>query len=187
VTRPGRPTTRRHPEAGVTLVEALVALMLFALIGAAGFTVLDQVIRVQSRTEGRLQHLAEVQRTMHLLTQDFMQAKGGSLGFADGAVGFRRSAAQGQFAVRYGLEGSALLRRVSGEGGTAASQVLLTGVSAASWQFYSPEAGWADTWPVEPALKPSNPEAVLLDLTLAGPGPAGRLRRIAVLPAEVSR
>ena len=38
--------------AGVTLVEMLVALVLFALIAAAGFTVLDQVVRVQDRHRG---------------------------------------------------------------------------------------------------------------------------------------
>jgi general secretion pathway protein J len=175
---------QRHPEAGVTLVEALVALVLFALIGAAGFAVLDQVIRVQSRTEGRLRHLAELQRAMHLVTQDFMQATGGSLGFADGAVAFRRSAGQGQVAVRYGLEGATLVRRLSDVAGPPAAQTVLTGVSAAAWQFYSPDLGWADAWPAEPTLVPQNPAAVRLDLTLAGPGLEGHLRRIALLPAE---
>lgn len=182
-----RPRPRRHPESGATLVEMLVALVLFALIGGAGFTILDQVIRAQSRTDGRLQHLAELQRAMHVVTQDFMQASGGSLDFDDGAVALRRSAAQGQMRVRYGVEGSVLLRRVSGGAGPAADQVLMTGVSATRWQFYAPEVGWTDSWPPEPTLRPSNPEAVLLDVTLAGPGPSGSLRRIALLPAEVSR
>ena len=53
----------------------LVALVLFALIGGAGLAVLDQ-----ARTDGRLERLADVQRAMHLLTLDFMQATGGSLG-----------------------------------------------------------------------------------------------------------
>ena len=72
----------RDREAGVTLTEVLVALVLFALIGGAGLAVLDQVLRVQARTDGRLERLAEVQRAMHLLTLDFMQATGGSLGSA---------------------------------------------------------------------------------------------------------
>ena len=41
----------RDREAGVTLVEVLVALVLCALIGGAGLAVLDQVLRVQARME----------------------------------------------------------------------------------------------------------------------------------------
>ena len=106
----------------------LVALVLFALIGTAGFSVLDQVIRVQARTDGRLERLAEMQRAMHLVTLDFMQASGGSLSFADGAVSFRRGAGVGEIAVRYGLEDTALVRSVSGSLGAApAGQALAVG------------------------------------------------------------
>ena len=77
-----------------TLVEVLVAPVLFALIGAAGFSVLDQVIRVQAATDGW--RLAEVQRAMHVVTQDFMQATGGSFAVADGKVSFRRTAGAGE-------------------------------------------------------------------------------------------
>jgi general secretion pathway protein J len=168
-------------EAGVTLVEVLVALVLFALIGGAGLAVLDQVLRVQVRTEGRLERLAEVQRALHLLTVDFMQASGGSLGFADGAVAFRRSDGP---AVRYGFDGTALTRSVAAGAGRA-RQVVLSGVGAASWQFYAPEAGWIDRWPPDPTRPAANPAAVSLTVSLAGPGPSGDLRRIALLPAEV--
>jgi len=175
----------RDREAGVTLVEVLVALVLFALIGGAGLAVLDQVLRVQARTDGRLERLAEVQRALHLVTLDFMQASGGSLGFADGAVGFRRSDGSAGKAVRYGVEGAALTRRVRGSSGEA-RQVVLTGLDAARWQFYAPEAGWIDSWPPDPSEPAGNPAAVALQVTLAGPGLAGELRRVALLPSEVA-
>ena len=175
----------RDREAGVTLTEVLVALVLFALIGGAGLAVLDQVLRVQARTDGRLERLAEVQRGMHLLTLDFMQATGGSLGSSDGAVGFRRSAGSSGMAVRYGLDGADLTRSVSGSSGEA-RQVVLSGVDAARWQFYTPEAGWTDSWPPDPAQPAANPAAVSLRVRLAGPGLSGELRRIALLPAEVA-
>ena len=47
----------RDTEAGLTLVEVLVALALFSLIGLAGFTMLDNILRVQSGTQGRLERL----------------------------------------------------------------------------------------------------------------------------------
>ena len=43
-------TVSRDPAAGFSLVEVLVALALFALIGSAGFFMLDQVIRTQNQT-----------------------------------------------------------------------------------------------------------------------------------------
>ena len=175
----------RDREAGVTLTEVLVALVLFALIGGAGLAVLDQVLRVQARTDGRLERLAEVQRAMHLLTLDFMQATGGSLGSSDGAVAFRRSGGPGGMAVRYGLDGADLTRSVSGSSGEA-RQVVLSGVDAARWQFYAPRpAGPTPGRPTRRSRRPIRRRSSLW-VRLAGPGLSGELRRIALLPAEVA-
>ena len=173
------------PEAGFTLVEVLVALVLFALIGAAGFTVLDQILRAQERTEGRLERLAQMQRALHLFSLDVMQASGGSLTFAEGAVSLRRD---GGPAVRYGLADTALVRRVSGGLGRApADQILLTGATGVAWRFFAPELGWIAEWPPAIDRSSGNPAAVELEVTLAGPGLSGRLRRVAILPAEPGR
>ena len=177
-------TPPRDTSAGVTLVEVMVALVLFALIGAAGFSVLDQVIRAQDQTEGRLQRLAAVQRTMLIVSRDFLAATGRSLSFADGAVSFRRSAGDGEMAVRYDLEDATLVRQVSSDG-VAANQALLPGVGAINWGFLGVHGGWSGNWPPDGLLDaPPNPAAVALDLTLTVPGPTGVLRQIAVLPAD---
>ncbi len=176
----------RNAAAGVTLVEMLVALVLFALIAAAGFTVLDQVVRVQTGTEGRLARLAEMQRTMQILTQDFMLASTASLSFSDGAVSFRRSAANGEMAVRYDLEDATLIRSVSGGlGARPARQALVSGVAALRWGFLDGDRKWNARWPANPLAPARNPVAVSLELELGGRGLAGVLRRIAILPAEV--
>lgn len=179
--------TPRHPEAGFTLVEVLVALALFAMIGAAGFTMLDQILLVQARTEGRLERLAQIQRVVHLVSTDFMQAESGSLDAAEGAVSLRRSGAESAVAVRYRWEDPALIRSVSGAlGQPATEQSLLHGVSALGWRFLDSETGWSESWP--PANRPSgNPAAVEIAVTLEGPGLAGALRRVAILPADPSR
>lgn len=179
---------RRNPTAGVTLIEVLVALALFALIGTAGFGVLDQVLRVQSGTEGRLDRLAELQRAMHLTSWDLMQAAGGSLTFTDGVLAFRRpggdAGGSDEIAVSYGIEDGILVRKLSGSRSeTPARQSLIGGVEAVSWTFYAPGVGWAETWPPERGT-PGNPAAIALDATLGGGVLSGHLRRIAILPAE---
>lgn len=186
---PARVPGRRNATAGVTLIEVLVALVLFALIGGAGFTVLDQVIRVQSRTEARLEQLAQMQRAMQILTQDFMQASRGSLVRAEGVVSFRRSAGIDEMAVRYTVENRTLVRSVSGSGTRGQTrQMLLPNVESAAWQFFDPASGWIPTWP--PRAQGSvriNPPAVALDVILEGPDPSGSLRRIALLPQDPSQ
>jgi general secretion pathway protein J len=179
---------RRDAQAGMTLVEVLVSLVLFALIGTAGFSILDQVIRVQRGTEGRLDHLAEIQRGMQILTQDFMQASGNSLNFADGAVSFRRSAGNDEMAVRYGLDGTNLVRVVSDPRSGSVRQILLSGVDGLRWSFLNPTNGWSETWPPRGTeAAPYNPAAVALDAGVTGAGLSGDLRRVAVLPSEERR
>ena len=185
--RPATPA--RDAAAGVTLIEMLVAMALFAIIATAGFTVLDQVVRVQDRTAGRLDRLAAMQRTMQLVTQDLMFASSRSLAYSGGAVAFRRTAADGEMAVRYTLEGTTLVRTVSGGLGTRpARQPLLGGVAGLRWAFLDAEGAWSPSWPAKPDAEPGNPAAVELNLALApgGPGLSGELRRVAVLPSEAS-
>lgn len=185
-------TKARQPEAGFTLIEVLVALALFALISAAGFAMLDQVLRTQNRTEGRLERLAEVQRAMFLMTDDFLQARGRSftaeMGAAGPVIGLRRNAAdlrEGSVRLTYSLQDATLLRSVSRSAGPPiAQQPLLAGVTAAEWRFYDPQTGWVSDWPPVgqlPGTAAPNPRAVELRVTLTD-GKA--LRRVALLPRD---
>ena len=182
----------RQPTAGFTLIEVLVALALFALITGAGFAMLDQVLRTQSRTEGRLDRLAALQRAMYLVTSDFLQARGRSFTAtpdAGGAViGLRRNAAdltEGAVRLTYLVQEGTLMRIVQGNSGPPlAEQVLVAGVSAAEWRFFDPQAGWVTDWPPAgqlPGAASPNPGAVELRLTLAD---GAALRRVALLPHD---
>ncbi|MDQ1901658.1 type II secretion system protein GspJ [Paracoccus sp. WLY502] len=192
---PGRRSGRiRSATAGVTLVEMLVALVLFALIGAAGFGVLDQILRTQSATEGRLERLARIQRGMYLLTTDFSQARPATVTYETGDRGpvlsLERSAAEtgaGRIALTYRLRDSILLRDVSDAAGQpVARQPLLDGVTDIAWQFYDADLGWVDEWPPlgqgsAQAERPSNPVAISAVILLED---AQQLRRVATLPSE---
>lgn len=175
---------RRDPSAGVTLVEMLVALALMAIIGVAGFAVLEQVLRAQERTADRLARLGQMQRAMHLITLDFATALPGSLTMGDDA-GSLAIARQGVavLQVDYRLDGGTLWRAVSEpDGQPLARQALLPDVAAGGWRFLS-GTQWSDRWPPDGAPArlgtAPNPRAVELRLTLAD----GRaLRRVALLP-----
>lgn len=192
MTRPARQGT-----AGFTLVEVLVALVLFALIGTAGFTMLDQVLRTQRQTEGRLDRLAELQRAMYLATVDFAHAGSGSLrlekALSEGAasVTIRRSdpdAGGGVVGLRYALDGDVFERTVSGAvGAPLVRQALVTDVEAVNWEFSADGSGWMPDWPPKAAPDDeggpaSNPRAVGLTLMLRGGDQ--RLRRVMLLPAD---
>lgn len=182
----------RQPAAGFTLVEVLVALVLFALIGMAGFSMLDQVLRTERQTEGRLDRLAELQRAMYLISLDFGQAQADTL-IATPAdegllVALQRSAPDalaGSLSLTYLFQNGGLVRAVSQPGAGQAVQPLIRQVLAVEWRFYDPDGGWLDQWPPPGQLvvagRPGrNPQAVDLTITLAD----GKrtLRRVALLP-----
>ncbi len=196
--RPAGHAAARSGMAGFTLVEVLVALVLFALIGVAGFTMLDQVLRTQRQTDGRLETLAAMQRAMYLVTLDFTQARAASLteepGPQGASVTLRRSAAdpaQGVVTLRYAVQDGVLTREVTAGPGAApgtpaARQPLLSGISAVAWQYYAPGQGWVGGWPPPggtsvPGQPVPNPQAVAVTLTLE-PG-LRELRRVVLLPA----
>ena len=57
-------------EAGVTLIEMLAALTVSALIGVAGFALLDGVTTRDAQLDGRNAGIARLDRAFHLLALD---------------------------------------------------------------------------------------------------------------------
>ena len=167
----------RRGEAGVTLIEVLVSLAIFAVIGVAGYAMLDLVARTDRLTEGRLQKLGQMQRAMYLMELDFHQAE--ALTVDGDAVAVRRAApevAGGEVTLSYALTGGGLRRQMlDGQGEVLAEQDVLPGVTAVVWRFLGTD--WGEVWP--PEGESGDPRAVEVTLTLAD----GRaLRRVAVLP-----
>ncbi len=68
--------TARPPrrEQGFTLVEVMVALMIFGMIAAAGVAILSFSIRAQAATGERLDEGAALARTLSVLSADLAQA-----------------------------------------------------------------------------------------------------------------
>ncbi|MET3722380.1 type II secretion system protein GspJ [Sphingomonas trueperi] len=173
----------RRPEAGesgFTLIELMISLGLFALIAVAGLALVDGILRVNGRTEARLDRLAALQRTMFVLTSDLDQVASGPIEGRGDQLSFVRSApGTGGTAttVRYALAGGTLVRAAP------APQLLLPGVVTARWRFW--DGAWIDRWPVDDSkeAKARWPRAIALDVQAAGPGGTPvALHRVVTLP-----
>ncbi|MFN3973319.1 MAG: type II secretion system protein GspJ [Gemmobacter sp.] len=184
---------KRKADAGVTLIEVMVSLSLFALIGTAGFAMLDQVLRAQRLTDGRLETLAAMQRAMFVITDDMERAMVRSFtsDATSASVSFQRMEPQtdiGRIVVEYDLADGALRRNLFHSGDQPlAQQILLSDVTSIDWQFHDGRTGWRIDWPPPgqaalPGLSTPNPAAVALTLTLANG--QGNLRRVARLPSD---
>jgi general secretion pathway protein J len=65
---------RRYPEHGFTLIEMMVALFIFAMIAAAGVSLLSFGVRAQTAATTRLDDVAGVRRMSVLLANDLAQS-----------------------------------------------------------------------------------------------------------------
>jgi general secretion pathway protein J len=155
----------------------LIALGLFALIGVAGLTLLDGVLRAQERTDGRLARLGELERAMHLVTLDLEQADPATLAFDAGTLAFRTQGRRISYVLR---DGSLERAQAGSRPGDGVAQSLIADVASVEWAFYERGAGWRDGWPAD-AEEP--PDAVSLTVALgdALPGLRGAVRRVAEL------
>ena len=172
----------RDHQAGLTLVEMLVALVLFGLVGLASFAMLDTVIRVRDRTEGRLETVAAIDRALLLFSQDLAQSLAVDRGLADGQLGFRSVVPGGSVALRYHLLDGVLWRSLDGADGVAVlDQQVLAGVTAADWQVLDRARVWHDDWPA--ASAEGAVIAVRMDLMLAD---ARTVSRVVEVPVQAN-
>ena len=182
-----RRKSRRKPDAGITLIEIMVSMAIFGLIGTAGFTMLDQTLRSRTQTEGRLERLGDLQRSMYVINLDFLQVEAHSLLAGPDEQGtlvaLRRADGAGSLDLRYVLREGFLLRELGTPPQTRV-QTLLDGVASAQLRYLAPgDTEWRDSWPPEPPPQgqiAANPQAVELTLVFAGADDS--IRRVVVLP-----
>ena len=181
---------------GFTLIEVIIALSLFALIGVAGFSMLSGVLQTQERTDGRLQRLSDIQRAVFVISADLDQVSGRIDG--DGStLTFQKTDLSGRpvVVVRYALRDAQLFRTVSGPLGER-DQAILNGVRSLGWTYRRRGLGWSPSPPPPPApvdplappgfVPPPPPppvQAVAMDLRLLGvDGREATLRRVIRTP-----
>lgn len=177
-------TRSSRSEHGFTLVEVMIALMIFSLIAAAGVGILSFSVRAGAAGAARLDQAAALQRTVAVLSADLAQAvdrpsrdESGTLrpAFAGDAASVAlvrggwsnlddapRASVQ---KVSYALNGGDLQRTaypfVDGAE-PMPSATLMTGLKSLRFRFRTAGA-WSDTWQGQPGLPlPDTAELVLV-------------------------
>lgn len=155
---------RRAGDSGVSLIEVLVSLSIFAIIGVAGLAVLNTVSRTGERTDARLERLSDIDRSFLILRRDLMQMDGLTATLDAGIMSFRRPFEEVFVAVDYLAEEGALLRRVQLPSIDPADQHLLEDIRSADWQLMDGRGRWHTSWP--PGVEAQRPHAAELRLAL---------------------
>lgn len=199
--------TVKNAAAGFTLLELLVALAVFAVIGIAAYSGLQSVLLTQAAVERQAQRLKQAQMSFLFLERDLEQAVGRRIrdefgqsqpAFAGDAAGedmvtFTRAgwdnpleqprANLQRLSYRLG-EDATLVRRYwntldrSGLG-EARETVLLNGIRQAAVRFLDERNNWQSEWPPRDSETPvSLPRAVELTLVLDDWGGIVRLFRL---------
>ena len=169
--------TPRDRAAGLTLVEMLVALVLFALVGLASFTTLDAIIRTRERTEGRLELIARYDRALLLFGRDALQADPAGLTLAAEALTLTRTDGT---TLTWTLAEGRLDRQIR-RPTASLDQALLENVAGLQFRGLDDQGSWVDSWPPETEAGTTlRGVEMILDL-----GEAGRLARLAELAAPV--
>lgn len=197
---------------GFTLIEIVVALAVFAVIGVLASRILTSMIDVNEGTRSRGDALFEVQRAMSLIERDIEQLTDRTirdvlgdrlpavvlgdntlieftrLGWQN-PLGEPRSEAQ---RVAYAFRDDTLLRLFwpvldRAPGTEPLSQTLLTGVQSVEFIAHDYEGDDHRFWPRAADVDPANgPLLAAIEMRL-DVKPYGRIERLWVLPAEPAK
>ncbi|MDO7897885.1 type II secretion system protein GspJ [Pseudomonas citrulli] len=138
-------------QSGFTLLELVIAIAIFALLGLASWRLFDGVLRVQQGSARHEQEIRTLQRAVGVIERDAWQAVLGSVVLAPTGLQLQRSHWRNpqdqprseRQAVTYRLEGSVLWRDSRAEGSTVVQQQkLLDDVRALSWRVFDAQRGW---------------------------------------------
>jgi general secretion pathway protein J len=171
-----------NKQAGFTLIELVIAIAIFALLGLASWTLFDGLVRMQQGTQAHERELRSLQRAVAVIERDLLHITEQPIVLEQAALQWQRSHWRNPLdqprserqALVYRLDNDALWRESRGEGTLIVQrQKLLEDVRHLSWRLYDGQTGWRSSGRVT--------EPLALELQMS----AGRfeaIRRVLLLP-----
>ena len=139
-------------QSGFTLLELVIAMAIFALLGLASWGLFDGVVRVQQGTRAHEREFRSLQRAMAMIERDLLHiAEQPVVLDADAGCSWQRSNWRNPLdqprserqALTYRLDNGALWRDSQGEGAPIVQrQKLLDDVRDLSWRLFDGQSGW---------------------------------------------
>jgi len=194
----------KRPARGFTLLELLVALSIFALIGALAYSGLSGVLETRKQAQHKAEQLAALQLAFFFIERDLEQASTRGvrdiLGDAQPALrvnqdktleltrgGWRNPGAVARShlqRVAYQLKEGALLRLTwpvldQAQNSAPREAVLLSGVKTFEARFYDQALAVQSGWPASAGNARPLPRAVEISIEPEGFGRVTRLFRVA--------
>lgn len=171
-----------NKQAGFTLIELVIAIAIFALLGLASWTLFDGVVRTQQGTMTHERELRSLQRAVAVIERDLLHVTEQPIVLGQTQLQLQRSnwrnpldqSRSERQALTYRLDSGVLWRESRGEGTLVVQrQMLLDDVRHLSWRLFDDQAGWLGDQSVKAPL------ALEVQVT------AGRfeaIRRVLLLP-----
>jgi len=160
---------------GFTLLELLISLAIFSLLGLAGGQLFDGLFRVREQVRQQEQDLRALLRAVAIIERDVLQVivspKRQAIQVRHGVLNLHRGNWRNPLGhsrgerqeVSYVIEQGQLWRHSrSPDGDYVHKQLLLRDVRSLEWRLYDRKLGWQDQWPTRlPADHPRALEMVL--------------------------
>lgn len=176
------------PQSGFTLLELVIAMAIFALLGLGCWRLFDGVVRAERTSSAHELALRNLQRAVALIERDVLHVqtttKQPGLSLHPDRLTLRRGNWRNPLGqprsevldVSYSVENGVLWRRSQGLGlADLQQQKVLSGVRDLRWRVYDSETGWRTEWTAGKTL----PTALEIQFSV---GQFEQIRRVLLLP-----